>query len=75
VAQKKHSAIDGRTTRHPGYAKSINARHRVETPFGWGKFNRVLRKTMLRGLNKVSDQARLVFTSYNLMRMAALVDA
>ena len=66
------SAIDGRTTRHSGYAKSINARHRVETPFGWGKYARPLRQTMLRGLDRVAAQAKLVFASYNLMRMAAL---
>lgn len=68
----RQSRIDGRTTRHVGYAKSLNARHRVETPFGWGKFNRPLRKTMLRGLDRVAAQAKLVFASYNLMRMASL---
>lgn len=69
------SALDGRTTRHVGYAKSINARHRVETPFGWGKYARPLRQTMLRGLDRVAAQAKLVFASYNLMRMAALETA
>jgi hypothetical protein len=29
------SAIDGRTTRHEGYAKSINARRGIEKVFGW----------------------------------------
>jgi transposase len=75
VAQNDHcrrSAIDGRPTRHTGYAKSINARHRVETPFGWGKYARPLRQTLLRGLDCVAAQAKLVFASYNLMRMAAL---
>jgi transposase len=66
------SAIDARTTRHAGYAQSRNARHRVETPFGWGKFNRPLKQTMLRGLARVGAQATLVFTSYNLVRIAAL---
>jgi len=68
----RQSRIDGRTTRHVGYAKSINARHRVETPFGWGKFNRPLRKTMLRGLDRVTAQAKFVFAGYNLIRMASL---
>ncbi|MES1942459.1 transposase, IS4, partial [Salinisphaera sp. T5B8] len=75
VAQHTHrrrSAVDGRTTRHAGHAKSINARHRVETPFGWGKYARPLKQTMLRGLDRVAAQARLVFASYNLVRMAAL---
>lgn len=72
VAQKQHSRIDGRTTRHTGYAKSLNARHRVEVPFGWGKHNRPLKRTMLRGLEKVGAQAMLVFASYNLVRIANL---
>jgi hypothetical protein len=31
------SAIDGRTTRHEGYAKSIHARRGIEKIFGWIK--------------------------------------
>jgi hypothetical protein len=31
------SAIDARTTRHPGYAISQQKRKRSEEPFGWGK--------------------------------------
>lgn len=68
----RRSGIDGRTTRHAGYARSINARHRVETPFSWGKCQRPLRQTMLRGLGRVASQAKLVFASYNLVRIAAL---
>lgn len=70
--RRRDSAIDARTTRHRGYAQSLNARHRVETPFGWGKFARPLKQTMLRGLGRISAQAKLVFTGYNLVRMAAL---
>ena len=33
----RRSAIDGRTTRHPGYEISQEKRKRVEEPFGWGK--------------------------------------
>ena len=71
----RRSAIDARTTRHVGYAQSINARHRVETPFGWGKYARPLKQTMLRGLDRVGAQAKLVFASYNLVRIAALESA
>jgi len=71
----RRSAIDARTTRHAGYAQSINARHRVETPFGWGKFNRPLSQTMLRGLDRVASQVKLIFASYNLARIAALETA
>ena len=38
VAQKaRHSAIDGRTTHHPGYALSQRCRKKIEEPFGWAK--------------------------------------
>ncbi len=33
----RKSAIDGRTTRHPGYGVSMNKRKRVEEIFGWLK--------------------------------------
>jgi len=33
----RRSAIDGRTTQHPGYAVSQQKRKRIEEPFGWGK--------------------------------------
>jgi hypothetical protein len=34
TARSGGSAIDGRTTRHVGYAKSINARRGIEKVFG-----------------------------------------
>src|SRR3954454_12419464 len=34
---KRRSAIDGRTTRHGGYAASLRIRKRIEEPFGWIK--------------------------------------
>ena len=38
VAQKvKGSAIDSRTTRHPGYDVSQRRRKIIEEPFGWAK--------------------------------------
>ena len=47
------SAIDGRTTRHEGYAKSINAGRGIEKVFGWTKEFSGLRKFKLRGTDKV----------------------
>jgi IS5 family transposase len=41
----RRSAIDGRTTRHPGYAISQRIRKRIEEPFGWIKAAAGLRKT------------------------------
>ena len=38
VAQKaRHSAIDGRTSRHEGYALSLKHRKRIEEACGWAK--------------------------------------
>jgi hypothetical protein len=33
----RRSAIDSRTTRHPGYAVSQRKRKRIEEPFGWAR--------------------------------------
>ena len=46
----RRSAIDKRTTRHPGYAKSQRIRKRIEEAFGWIKGVGGLRQTKLRGL-------------------------
>ncbi len=35
AARSRHSRLDGRTTRHAGYAVSQRRRRRVEEPFGW----------------------------------------
>jgi hypothetical protein len=40
----RRSAIDGRTTRHPGYAISQRIRKRIEEAFGWAKTVAGLRK-------------------------------
>src|SRR5205823_11101742 len=45
----RRSAIDVRTTRHPGYRISTIKRKRIEEPFGWIKTVGGLRKTRHRG--------------------------
>src|ERR1700694_4424939 len=45
----RRSAIDARTTRHPGYRISTIKRKRIEEPFGWMKTVGGLRKTRYRG--------------------------
>lgn len=73
VAQKKkHSAIDGRTTRHDGYKVSIRIRKRIEEVFGWAKTVGGLRKTRFVGLKKVAAHATFTFAAYNLVRMMNL---
>jgi transposase len=67
--KNRRSAIDGRTTRHDGYAVSQKVRKRVEEIMGWGKDIGPVRKTKLRGANKVGFQWLLTLSGYNLVRM------
>lgn len=75
VAQNdKHrrSAIDGRTTRHPGYAVSQQRRKRVEEIFGWMKTVGGMRKLRHRGLELVGWMFTLAAAAYNLVRIRNL---
>src|SRR6202049_5288892 len=47
----RRSAIDGRTTRHPGYAVSGRVRKRIEEVFGWSKATAGFGKTHHCGLH------------------------
>lgn len=67
------SAIDGRTTRHPGYKVSQQKRKRVEEVFGWLKTVGMLRKTRHRGVFKVGWVFTFAATAYNLARMRNLL--
>ena len=49
----RRSAIDGRTTRHAGYAMSQRVRKRVEEVFGWMKTVGRMRQTRHRGVARV----------------------
>ena len=69
----RRSAIDGRTTRHAGYAISQRIRMKVEEIFGWMKTVGGFRKTRYRGLEKVDFAGYLVGAAYNLVRLARLV--
>jgi transposase len=71
----RRSAIDGRTTRHPGYAVSQHKRKRVEEPFGWGKMIGGLARPMLRGAKKLRFRFTLTMASYNLIRIPKLMAA
>jgi transposase len=68
----RRSAIDGRTTRHPGYAISQRLRKRVEEIFGWLKSVGGFRRTRYRGLERTQLAGYLVAAAYNLVRMARL---
>ena len=69
----RSSAIDGRTTRHPGYALSQRARKRVEEIFGWMKTVGGFRRTRYRGLDRTGLAGYLVATAYNLVRLSRLL--
>jgi transposase len=66
------SAIDGRTTRHPGYAISQRKRKGVEEIFGWLKTVGLLRKTRHRGLRRVAWIFKFATAAYNLVRIRNL---
>lgn len=68
----RRSAIDRRTTAHPGYAASSVVRRRIESIFGWLKTIAGMRKTRYRGLKRTSFWAEMGAATYNLMRMAKL---
>ena len=71
----RRSAIDGRTTRHPGYAVSGRVRKRIEEVFGWAKTAAGFRKTRHRGVARVGWMFTLTATAYNLVRLPKLVGA
>jgi transposase len=66
------SAIDGRTTRHPGYAISQKKRKRIEECFGWLKTVALLRKLRHRGVCKVDWVFTFACAAYNLVRLRNL---
>ena len=75
AAKRTGSAIDGRTTRHAGYAASQRIRKRIEEVFGWGKTVGPLAQTMLRGTERVGAQFTFTVAGYNLARLPKLLAA
>ena len=73
VAQKRWSAVDGRTTRHPGYAVSQRKRKCIEEIFGWLKSVGMCRQTRLRGVDRVGWMVTFATAAYNLVRMRRLL--
>jgi len=71
----RRSAIDRRTTRHPGYAQSQRIRKRIEEAFGWIKTVAGMHRTKLRGLAKVDWSFTFAAAAYNLVRAPKLIAA
>lgn len=69
----RRSAIDRRTTRHPGYPDSQRIRKRIEEAFGWIKAVAGLRQTKFRGLAKVDWAFTFAAAAYNLVRAPKLI--
>jgi transposase len=69
----RRSAIDARTTRHPGYRISTIKRKQIEEPFGWIKTVGGLRKTRHRGRGLVGWFFVLTATAYNLVRIPKIL--
>ena len=69
----RRSNMDGRTTRHPGYAISLSCRWLVEKPFGWLKPTAGLDQVKLRGLHKVDWLFVFGCAAHNLIRLPRLL--
>ena len=67
------SAIDGRTTRHSGYAISQQKRKLVEQSFGWMKTVGGLRQLRHRGGPLVTWVFTFTAAAYNIVRMRRLL--
>lgn len=72
---RRRSAIDCRTTRHPGYLLSQRKRKRVEEIFGWLKTVAGFRKTRFKGRARTQLAAYFNAAAYNLLRLTRLMNA
>jgi hypothetical protein len=75
AGKQRKSAIDGRTTRHEGYAMSQTRRKMIECIFGWGKQHGTMRRTKHRGVHRVAGDFLVNIIAYNLIRIPKLVVA
>ena len=69
----RSSAIDGRTTRHAGYAVSLRIRKRIEEVFGWIKTVGGQQRTRFRGRDRVGWAFAFAAAAYNLVRLPKLL--
>jgi transposase len=73
--KNRSSAIDGRTTRHPGYEISQRLRKRIEEIYGWMKTVGLMRKTRHRGTERVGWMFVFTVAVYDLIRIRNLIGA
>lgn len=73
TGKRRRTAVDGRTTRHPGYGASQRVRKRIEEVFGWIKAAAGFAKTRFRGTERVDAAFTLATAAYNLVRLPKLL--
>jgi transposase len=73
TGKPRATAIDQRTTRHPGYQVSQRCRKRIEEVFGWIKSAAGLGKVKVRGRSRVEAAFTLALAAYNLVRLPKLL--
>ncbi|MDQ3524697.1 MAG: IS5 family transposase [Chloroflexota bacterium] len=73
TGKRRKTAIDGRTTRHPGYAVSQRIRKRIEEVFGWIKAQAGYHKVKVRGRAKAEAVLTFATAAYNLLRIPKLL--
>ncbi|KXF76506.1 transposase [Paramesorhizobium deserti] len=71
----RSSAIDRRTTRHPGYGVSLRIRKQIEEAFGWIKTIAGQDKTKFRGRDRVGWAFTFAAAAYDLVRLSKLMAA
>ena len=74
LGKVRKSAVDKRTTRHPGYAASQRIRKRIEEAFGWIKGSAGLAKVKVRGLARADAVFTFAVAAYNLVRIPKLLE-
>ena len=67
------SAVDARTTRHPGYDASQRIRKQIEEAFGWMKTVGGMRRPMLRGTDRMGGAFTFAAAAYSLVRLPKLL--
>jgi hypothetical protein len=70
----RRSAIDGRTTRHAGYAVSQRLRKRIEEAFGWIKTVAGQEKTRFQGLARAGLAFTFAAAAHNLICLPRLLE-
>lgn len=75
AGKPRKTSVDGRVTRHSGYAVSQRCRKRIEEVLGWIKSSAGLAKVKLRGRDRVDAAFTLALAAYNLIRLPKLLAA